>query len=383
MENEYQFLGPLTNDKIVPDIYTSIPHLPISVRGTDDDNVITPEQDKLLTKKLRCEFDKVIITEKMDGMFCAVIRINDKLFPVTRDGYDIRNDPNDWSRAFAKYIDIMGMRFMALLEDGEMVCGEWLLKTHRVQYNFTKQPNSGYDIFMAFDIIKDNIREPYDSLSARLHKVGITMVRILRIRNFPNDIRGVPTLIALNDLYEYDKKFPHCCDGFEPEGVVYRYETYDPKTDKYKYEFSAKLITNHMFIYAASVVSDDNIYNIHPMTISFIKNRSRNTRKESIMGIQYEYEKFNKSNRLPISVRNLITICNSTKNTYAIKFHKLNKPRNLPFTQVDYVLAKLTGLDVMTLQNTPGISEILDLRVVSVEATSKHNIDINVAYQKQ
>jgi len=193
--------------KIIPKAFASIQHLPGSKLIDAEDKLLGAEQVKWLTQRRRTNADMVIITEKVDGMNAAVLRRGDFLHPLIRKGYDCRANPLPWINAFANFVDEHALRFLSVLEDGERICGEWMVKTHTLTYKLPHEP------FVAFDIIKDAERLPYLKFKERASAGGFITAGLV---NMGEAMPPEMALGLLGDGY-------HGVVG-KPEGLIYRYE---------------------------------------------------------------------------------------------------------------------------------------------------------------
>lgn len=208
--------------KIIPSSYPTISHLPGSKFRDAQDKAIGAQEVRWLTVQTMRPEDLVIVTEKVDGCNVGVLRRGDTLYPVIRKGYDVRTSQYDWIRAFADFVDKNSKRFLHLLSDGERVCGEWMLKTHTIQYHMPHEP------FICFDIIKDKTRTPYSSLKARLEDAEFV----------PASLVHSGGAISTGEAVRLLGKGFHGALG-QPEGVVYRYESHE-----HGWLFSAKFVSN-------------------------------------------------------------------------------------------------------------------------------------------
>jgi hypothetical protein len=211
--------------KIINSNYPSIQHLPFSKMSNRGDKNLDEREVGWLTKKTRLPTDIVIVTEKVDGCNVGVLRRGDILIPIGRKGYDVRTSGYTWIQEFAGFVERNGDRFMALLEDGERVCGEWMIKTHTIVYDMHHEP------FICFDIIKDNTRVRYSEAYPRFAACGFTGVG----------------LVHHGSAISTDKAIASLGEGFhgavgQPEGVVYRYES-----EEKGYLFGAKFV-NHPLV---------------------------------------------------------------------------------------------------------------------------------------
>lgn len=208
--------------KIIPSSYPAIQHLPHSKMRDAADKSIGAQEVEWLTVKTRSPEDLVIVTEKVDGCNVGVIKQGDSLFPIIRKGYDVRTNQFDWIRDFARFVDQNEKRFLHLLSDGERVCGEWMIKTHTIQYAMPHEP------FICFDLIKGLDRIPYAEACERLQGDDFVCAGLV------HSGEAISTEMAITRL---GSGF-HGAKG-APEGVVYRYESAE-----HGWLFSAKFVSN-------------------------------------------------------------------------------------------------------------------------------------------
>lgn len=141
--------------------YGSIPHLPGSRVGPGD-HTCHEGQAKIATEKPRDKNDVIYVQEKLDGSNCAIARIGDTLYPITRSGYLAADSPYSQHHAFAEWAGENTGRIMSILEDGERLCGEWLWQAHGTRYKLRHEP------FVAFDIMKGHKRMCYPEFGNRI-----------------------------------------------------------------------------------------------------------------------------------------------------------------------------------------------------------------------
>lgn len=207
--------------KVINSNYSSIQHLYGSKMICDDDKLLNQREQDWLTVKTRSIKDIVIVTEKVDGCNVGVLRRGNELLPIVRKGYNVLSNPLDWIKAFDNFVREREERFLNLLNDGERVCGEWLIKTHTLQYKMKHEP------FVCFDLISGIQREKYLTAKSRLEANGFITAGLVHYGT------AIPVNIALEML----------SNGFhgvigEPEGIVYRYE------DKNGFVFCGKYVSN-------------------------------------------------------------------------------------------------------------------------------------------
>lgn len=218
-------LGKLKTTKMIPANFPSISHLPGSKMINDEDKLIGQREGEWLTVRTKEPKDLVIVTEKIDGMNAGVYRKDDKLWAITRKGYDVRTNPCDWIKSFSNYVEDNAERFFQLLLDEERLCGEWMIHQHTLRYKIKGEP------FIAFDLIRGNHRSRYTSFMSRVKDAGFEHTGLVHIG----------TAISV----EYSMKLLgegfHGVVGGEPEGVVYRYESHENG-----YWFSGKYVANQL-----------------------------------------------------------------------------------------------------------------------------------------
>jgi len=200
-------LSSLKEGKIIPRAFSKIQHLPGSKMIDSQDKLIGSEQAAWMTERRRTPKDLVIITEKVDGANCAILRQGDELVPLLRAGYDCRTNPCKWLQDFAEYVETHANRFFQLLTEGERICGEWMIKTHTLNYKLPHEP------FIAFDLISGSNRTRYIEFRQRALEAGITIAGLLHMGE------AMPVTVAMELL----GSGYHGVIG-EPEGVIYRYE---------------------------------------------------------------------------------------------------------------------------------------------------------------
>ncbi|MBS1248900.1 MAG: hypothetical protein MAG431_00470 [Chloroflexi bacterium] len=187
--------------------YGHIPHLPGSRMGPGDHSC--PEgQARIATLKARDRHDDIIVQEKLDGSNVGVARLGDNIYPLGRAGYLASTSPFEQHRFFSNWAYENFHRFMAVLEDGERLAGEWLMQAHGTKYKLIHEP------FVAFDILVESTRMPFDEFSSRVEKGDFVTPALLH--------RGEPFSIE-NAMKKLDTYGFHGAQ--EPvEGAVWRVE---------------------------------------------------------------------------------------------------------------------------------------------------------------
>jgi hypothetical protein len=185
--------------------YGSIGLLPGS-RQTPSDKHCHEGQNRIATLKPRDRHDEIIVQEKLDGSNVGVACLDGKILALTRAGYLASTSPFAQHWHFDSWVKTNESRFQYVLEEGERVCGEWLMQAHGTRYKLRHEP------FVAFDLMKKHYRFPYDAFVARM-KLGYFVTPQLLHRGLP-----ITTNTALQYLGQYGR---HGAQD-EVEGVVYR-----------------------------------------------------------------------------------------------------------------------------------------------------------------
>ncbi|MCK5726812.1 MAG: nucleotidyl transferase AbiEii/AbiGii toxin family protein [Thiotrichaceae bacterium] len=127
--------------------YYTIHHLPTSRLGSSE-RCISTQQNALLTNSdFHQESHTIIVQEKLDGSCVCAYRKDDEIFALGREGDLADSSPNESRRLWADWVAENEARFMAVLNDGERLCGEWLAMVHGTHYNLTHEPFVAFDLF--------------------------------------------------------------------------------------------------------------------------------------------------------------------------------------------------------------------------------------------
>ncbi|MBW4602296.1 MAG: RNA ligase family protein [Calothrix sp. FI2-JRJ7] len=156
--------------------YGHIPHLPGSRMGPADYKC-NEGQNRISTEKVRDKHDNVIVQEKLDGSNVGIARIDGKIYSLTRAGYLADTSPFEQHWLFAKWVHKQEDRFLAVLKDGERLCGEWLAQAHGTRYNLPHEP------FVAFDIMQGKQRATLAEVTERIKDYGFIQPRLLHSGN--------------------------------------------------------------------------------------------------------------------------------------------------------------------------------------------------------
>lgn len=154
--------------------YGSIPHLPGSRRGPADWG-LSEQQADLLIKQTRDKHDVVVVQEKLDGSCVSVAKLDGQLVPLIRAGYAAITSNYEQHRHFHNWVLANYDKFDGLLQEGERVCGEWLMEAHGTRYDLPHDP------FVAFDLMQGIVRLPVLTVEERCQKYGIVVPRRLHI----------------------------------------------------------------------------------------------------------------------------------------------------------------------------------------------------------
>jgi hypothetical protein len=160
--------------------YGHIPHLPGSRLGPGDHRC-DDGQARIATQTPRDRHDLVIVLEKLDGSNVGLARIDGALHALNRSGYAADSSPYEQHQMFARWVREQRERFLAALDDGERLCGEWLVQAHGTRYELPHEP------FVAFDVMVGTKRRPFDELLERAARGGFTTPAVLQ--------RGAPLSI--------------------------------------------------------------------------------------------------------------------------------------------------------------------------------------------
>jgi RNA ligase len=170
--------------------YGHIPHLPGSRIGPGD-HTCHEGQKRIATKQLRDQHDCVIVQEKLDGSNVGVARVDGMLYPLSRAGYLADTSPYEQHWRFAQWVYAHQDRFLTVLQDGERLCGEWLMQAHGTRYELPHEP------FVVFDLMQGDKRATLHTLSDRIQSQGFIQPRLIH-RGSPFSIEAALKAIALS-----------------------------------------------------------------------------------------------------------------------------------------------------------------------------------------
>jgi hypothetical protein len=211
--------------------YGSIPHMSGSKKNQQADRKILQNQEAILTEKTRNRHEVVIVTEKLDGTNVGIAKINGKLIALGRAGYDVRTSEFEFIRRFQYYLDEFESEFFDLLGEGERVVGEWMIKTHTLEYHLIHEP------FVAFDLFDNKNRRK--RLADWYDEAVRLSIPVAHIIHYGGAIKPERALELAGD-----HGFHGCLE--RPEGLVYRLEDRDKVLFLAKYVRSGVISGLHM-----------------------------------------------------------------------------------------------------------------------------------------
>lgn len=153
--------------------YGSIPHF-IGSRMGPADHHCSPGQQVICTEKKRDKHDNIIVQEKLDGGNVGIAKVSGKILAITRAGYLAETSPYKTHHAFKIFVQDNYARFDKVLNEGERLCGEWLLTSVGTKYNLPHEP------LVIFDLMTGSERTPINILYERL-KGEFVMPRLLGV----------------------------------------------------------------------------------------------------------------------------------------------------------------------------------------------------------
>ncbi len=128
--------------------YGHIPHLPGSRLGPGD-HCCEDGQARIACERARDRYDRVTVTEKLDGSCVAVAKLLGQIVPLVRSGYVAWSSPYEQHHLFGDWVLRNWARFDAALPEGWRLVGEWLAQAHGTRYDLPHEP------FVAFDLMRD------------------------------------------------------------------------------------------------------------------------------------------------------------------------------------------------------------------------------------
>ncbi len=196
------------NKPITGKNYGSIGHLPNSRTGPAD-HCCPPGMARIATEKRRNKYDRVIVQEKLDGTNVGVVKVNDEIYAIQRAGYLANTSPYPMHHYFAKWVEKNKIRFYDLLQEGERVCGEWLIKAHGTIYELPHEP------FVDFDLMVGKKRKIYVEFYQRVSEYDFVVSHLVQKGD---SISVEDAMVKLGEFGFHGAKE-------KAEGLVYRVET--------------------------------------------------------------------------------------------------------------------------------------------------------------
>lgn len=186
--------------------YGHIPHFPGSRMGPGD-HKCSEGQLRIATEKPRDRHDLIIVQEKLDGSNVGVAKMDGVIIPLTRAGYVASTSPFEQHWRFGEWVYANQSRFAEVLDNGERLCGEWLMQAHGTRYDLPHEP------LVVFDLMRGTERLIREELQDRVYPLGFVMPTLIH--------EGEPLGIA--DAMEAVKRSGH--GALDPvEGAVWRVE---------------------------------------------------------------------------------------------------------------------------------------------------------------
>lgn len=210
--------------------YGSIGHIAGSRLGPGDHSVHENQSAFCTTAAPKGTY--VWTQTKLDGScVSAALLESGELVALGRAGYLARTSTYEMHHWWADWVDANEARFRAVLKPGERMVGEWLAQAHGTRYDLTDR-----EPFVAFDIMQADKRLCVLDFEDRLcgnEDDGWTPQPFETPDRMtaPNPIMPELALTQL-DAYGAD----------EPEGVVYRVETYRKNKGGWCVDFLAKWV---------------------------------------------------------------------------------------------------------------------------------------------
>lgn len=154
--------------------YGHIPHLPGSRIG-EGDHKCSDGQKRICCEKVRDKHDRIIVQEKSDGSNVSIAKINGVIVALIRAGYLAETSPYEQHHKFSEWVKANTKRFFECINNGERLCGEWMLQAHSTRYVLPHEP------FICFDIMRAMERSCYAELHDRLPFYDIVLPNTIHI----------------------------------------------------------------------------------------------------------------------------------------------------------------------------------------------------------
>lgn len=223
--------------------YGSIPHLSNSKLG-EGDYYIGEGQERILTIKKRDKYDNILVFEKYDGSNVGVGKFENKIYALTRSGYEAKTSPYKQHHFFGEWVSKNESLFDSMLKNSERITGEWLLQAHGLKYKIEGDPIVFFDFFTA-----SNERILQNDLLEICLKYNLRMPRLIH----EGDSMPVKDLLPILNI-----KTRSIESEDNPEGMVYRVE------HKGKVDFLAKWVRSDFPTgkYCIGIEEDNLVWNV-------------------------------------------------------------------------------------------------------------------------
>jgi hypothetical protein len=224
--------------------YYKINHIPTSRLGPSE-RCITEKQYEMLTTQAYLANEIVIVQEKLDGSCVCAFRQDNKIYALGRAGDLVNNSQNESRRLWGNWVEANQQRFLAILQEGERLCGEWLAMVHGTHYQLSHEP------FVAFDL--------FDAKNQPLNYNAF--IERIKISDFTS-----PFLIHHGKVCSLERALNILGNGHhgtvidKPEGLIWRLERNNQLIFKAKYIFPDKVDG----CYLTEKTGKPEIWNWHP-----------------------------------------------------------------------------------------------------------------------
>lgn len=215
----YKNLPYVCTDKLIPINFGSIGHIDGSKMLDNKDKLLSIEEQSKYTVRKRDTKDLVIISEKIDGMNAGVVKKNGFLYPVNRQGFDVRimgsvnKELVKLGHEWAKWVDDNYLLYDSILEEGERLVFENCIIQHTLKYKFRYSP-----VFILAKYKSNNKRINYETLTELARKnniqqppllnIGLALPPQLVIEQYPKGLVGVQGKIE-GIVYNYEHNGQH------------------------------------------------------------------------------------------------------------------------------------------------------------------------------
>jgi len=220
----------------------SIPHLQGSRIGPGDHHCHEGQQ-RICTAKIRDKYDRVIVTEKLDGSNVGVALTGGRLWALQRTGYPAESSPFEQHKLFAQWVWMNQSRFLSVLNEGERFVGEWLAQAHGTRYRLLHEP------LVVFDLIYNDRHLAWDVLVERCSLAELTIPHVIS----DNGSRSIEDcMVAIGTSFH---------GALDPvEGAVWRVER------EGKFDFMAKYLRSDKLdgCYLPEVSGKEAVWNWRP-----------------------------------------------------------------------------------------------------------------------